>query len=148
MHRHIHFSTALILFTSVLTSSCSTPETSDTRTPIEAAYEPGDLDSYELENLALDLATERTGLPREASLWIKRSITSGVACGALARPEGTPLLFLAGRGGGFLGLPIAQLQPHVVERTIDRSNRAVMTACAEHRLVPPARVQALLADTN
>ena len=148
MHKHLLFSTALILFTSVLTSSCSTPEPSGTDASIEAAYDPGERDSYELENLALDLATQRTGLPREGSLWIKRSIASGVVCGALARPEGKPLLFLAGRGGGFLGLPIAQLQPHVVERTIDQSNRAVMTACADHRLAPPARVQALLTDTN
>lgn len=106
-----------------------------------------DAGPYELENTALDRAVSRTGLPRDASIWVQRSADGKVVCGALSGPGGKPVLYLAGMvSGGYLGAPLARVTPEVSERMLNTSNRAVMTNCADRGVIPPEHVQRLLSE--
>lgn len=100
---------------------------------------------YAIENAALDRAVDLTGLPRESTLWIQRTWDGRVVCGALAHPSGTPVMFLSGpEGTGYVGAPLARLTPEVGEQHLDQWNNAVLVNCADHNLIPPERVTALL----
>lgn len=133
----------------LVVGACSAPQT-DTAVDVQpptTGTQVIDTGPYALENSALDRAAERMGLPREASLWVRRSASGNVVCGALARPAGKPVLYFAGMlSGGFVGVPLARLTPEVGEEVLDVSNRAVLKNCRDNGLVPPERVLRLLAD--
>ena len=128
----------------VAAGGCSYPEGDSL--PARQATRVIDTGSYAIENAALDRAMTRTGLPREASLWIQRTADGVVVCGALARPEGKPVLYLTGPSGGYIGAPLASVTPEVGRKVLDTANRAVLTNCGDHGLTPPERILRMLSD--
>jgi hypothetical protein len=141
--RRVSFS-ALAALTVVLAASCSSAEEPRAASADPQVAQAADSGPYAVENAVLDRAVDRTGLPRDASLWIQRTADSRVVCGALGRPAGKPVLYMGGREGGYLGAPLANLEPAAAERLLDQWNTAVMTNCADNGLIPPERVRNLL----